>query len=293
MNLTIKHIERGQKLMIQVINEELFNVASTREENENGEFFKTVFNTSFGVKNSKTGKVTQRAITTAVSPYEDPNCGNMSIHTTINKFGNPNVNLRTNDKNVTDTDVFLIAIPFNGFIQEIEKSFNYRIYRGFVVHSDKKNIEFDEKTYKKVAYMMVTINSKVFDKDHKYHTDDISLTVNTFNLETDATTQEKKTVKTTTTISFTNDNGEIVVDVDRIATVVDPVDANDFKNKTIFPIFRDNRARRPKRNNISKENKQITSTNLDSMIDKFNKDCKDNQKSAYNNNKNKGKRKRK
>ena len=277
--------------MIQIINEELFNVTSKREENENGEFFKTAYHTAFSVKNEKTGKMVQRIITTAISPSEDPNIGNMSVYTTTNKSGNPNVSLRTSERYTSDTDVFLIAIPFNGFIQEIEKSSNYRIYRGFVVHSDKKNIKFNGQTYKKVAYMMVTINSKVFDEEHKYHTDKIDLTINTFNLESDGASDEKQTVQTTTSISFTNNNGDILVDVVRDSAVVEPVDANDFKNKAIFPIFRDNKAKRPRNNNF-KERKQEASTSLDSMIDKFNRDYKDNQKSSYNNNKNKGKRKR-
>lgn len=276
--------------MIKIINEELFNVISTKEENENGEFFKTAYNTSFDVKNAKTGKMAPRIITTAISPEEDPNNGNVNIHSNVNKFGNLRVSLRTDERNKHDVNVYLIAIPFNGFIQEIEKSFNYRIYRGLVIHSDKKNIEFNGETYKKVAYMMVVVNEKMFDEDHKYHTDTIDLTVNTFNLETDPDTQEKYTVQTTNTVSFTKNGSYFTRDV----KTVDPIDPEDFKNKMVFPIFKDNRANKSGKNHSnSKENKAHVSNDLDSMIDKFNKDYKDNQKSAYNNNRNRGKRKRK
>lgn len=276
--------------MIKIINAELFRIISTKESNESGEFFKTTFSTSFDVKNAKTGKMSPRVITTAISTEEDPSEGNVNIHTSVNKLGHRRVSLRTNERNKHDMNVYLIAIPFNGFIQEIEKSFGYRIYRGLVIHSDRKNIEFDGETYKKVAYMMVVANEGMFDESHKYHADEIDLVVNTFNLETDPNSQENYTVKTTNTISFTNDGACF----ERKAETVDPINPDDFKNKMVFPIFKDTHVKKSGNTNTgNRENKPHVVRDLDSMIDKFNKDCKDNQKSAYNNNKNKGKRKRK
>lgn len=220
--------------MIKFVNKELFQLNTERERGEHGDYYKTTVSSSIEVTNQKTGKKMHRIITTILSDMEDYNDSsiNVGIRSTTTKNGSARVSLNVSGNNKYDTDVYLVAIPFNGFIDEIEKSFQYRIYRGVMVKSEKRDIVFNGEKYKKIAYMIVVPNLSMLKEEHKYHVDTLSLTVSSYNLETVDDNQE--TVKYTTTVEFKD---RYTVDVTSTTENVDPVSPDDFKGKTIFPIY--------------------------------------------------------
>ena len=219
--------------MIKIINPELFKLETTVEKSENGNYFKTLVSSAIKVSSQKNGEKINRNITTIFSGEEDYNSNNVGIRTVKGQNGSVRVSINSSENNTYDTNIYLIAIPFNGFIEEIEKSFQYRIYRGIMVKADKRTIEFNGKTYKKIVYMIVVPNEKMLDENHKYHEDELQLKISSYNLETkeDGTTD---TLKTTDIIKFTAP-GEFSIDSEQ--QVVDPVNPDDFRGKTIFPFF--------------------------------------------------------
>lgn len=226
--------------MIKFINPELFQLSTVLEHGKSGDFYKTTVSSSVQTTNQKTGEKMNRIITTILSATEDFDDSetNVAIKTTATKNGTTRVSLNVFDNIKYDTDVYLAAIPFNGFIEEIEQSFDYRIYRGLMVKSDKRNIEFQGETFKKVAYMIIVPNLGLLKEDHKYHQDVLTLKVSSYNLETrDDNTQD--TVKYTTTLTFDNDG----YNVDFATESVDPVNKEDFNGKVIFPIYVKNTAK--------------------------------------------------
>lgn len=281
--------------MIHIVNPELFQVTTTQKENEKGSYFQTVVASAMKVKRGKNDKcATNQVLTTIISPVEDYN-STKSMVQMVRKDGKSRTTVRANDQNKYDTPVYLIAIPFNGFIGKISDSKLYRIYRGLIIKSLKKDIEWRGNFYKKCAYMVVTPNSAVFAEDHKYHTDEIVFSVETYCLNTNKEdANDVTTVKTTVTLTI-DQNG--VKDISVLDETVDPVNPADFKGKEVFPLFQPDkkkpsdkrtRDRKPVRGKGSTFDNSATKThsiktekngyegksnkNLDQMIEKANKD---------------------
>lgn len=218
--------------MIKFINPELFQLDTTLEHGENGDYYKTVVS-SVSVANQKTGEKASRVITTIFSDTEDFNDSNAGVKSTQNDKGGVRVSINAFEKNKYDTNIYIAAVPFNGFIEEIEKSFQYRIYRGVMVKSDKRNIVLNGLAYKKIAYMIIVPNENMLSADHKYHVDSLDLRVVSYNLETNES-GDHDTVKYTTTLTFSAP-GEC--SVESVSETIDPINPDDFKGKSIFPIF--------------------------------------------------------
>ena len=271
--------------MIKFINKELFNVETVQGENDHGVYYKTMISSQTEVKNPKTGEMNKKIIASIISPNEDYNT-NISIQTK-NVGKSTRISIKSSERNKFDTDVYFVAIPFNGFIEEIAPSFQYRIYRGIILQNEKRSIEFNGESYKKIAYMIVVPNTSVFKEDHKYHVDEISLVVNSYNLESQED-GSKKTIKKSDTIIFTKDNVEVKVD----NTETEPVNADDYKGKKIFPLYKpankDNKSFNKKPSNKSKEFKKEFNNNskskksLDDMLNDFNKCSDEKQKHISN-----------
>ena len=253
--------------MIKFINERLFDVATKTSSNE--EFYRTTVKAAIQTKNNTNGEVTQRTVGVITSAKESLD-DNVRIWSTMNE-GKQVTKISVSDRNKFDTDVYFIAIPFNGIIKPISKSYDFKIYKGFTVRNEKRNIEFEGKTYKKIAYMIVVPNSAVFDENHKYAKDELTLRVETVNLENceDGT---KDTIQTTTEIIFTKDG----VKVANFEEVTEPIDSKQFINKKVFPIFqiKNEKYDREKKPFVKKEEHKQS---LDDMLEKFNKESSDRQ----------------
>lgn len=149
------------------------------------------------------------------------------------------VKMNTSDSNLYDTDVYMVAIPFNGIIKPIERSYDYRIFRAVIVKSDKRDIEFEGAFYKNIAYMILVPNMQLLLKeDHKYRKDALSF-------EFSYVTREKEPVfdmytffnskETTVTLTFTKEG--LVSSVKETGVKDDYAD--DFTKKgQLFPIYK-------------------------------------------------------
>lgn len=127
---------------------------------------------------------------------------NIRVSTTlINR--KPNIKIRASNNNRFDMDIYMMAIPFNGIIQPIPGSFDYRIYRAFIAQSDRRDIEFEGKLYKKIAYLIMAPNTQLLQEYHTHHKDTLEFDFSFVNREGN----DSKTIckKTTISIRFTKE----------------------------------------------------------------------------------------
>ena len=185
--------------------------------------------------------------------------------------GKPIVKINASDENKFDTDVYMIAIPFNGIIKPIEKSFDFRIFRAFIANSDRRNIEFDGEFYKSIAYMIVVPNIQLLNEDHKYSKE--SLVFN-FSFVTRSSDRDGETRSEETTVSLTFTK-EGLVSVKEVNDVPNDY-ADDFtKRGPLFPIYKpeekSKKESKPKKS-IEPENKNsknVAEERRKKMLDKF------------------------
>ena len=269
--------------MIRFINKELFDLKNVTTDRDT--FVRTNVSTAMKVvKMKKSDEMEQRIVTIIKSETEDYNGEHVAIHASKNKYGKTQISISSNSRNRYDSSLYLIAIPFNGFAEPIAKSNQYRIYKGMVVQSNKRNIEFAGDRYKKVLYLIVEPNFSLLKDDHKNHVDELSLVFTSYNLETRAD-NHVATVKSTNIIKFGPDY--IVEDIEE----VDPVNPEDFKGKELFPLWvpkdtegvdpvNSNKGRRRPQNktfNNDRDEKKDSGSDdkFEKMMDTYNKESKD------------------
>ena len=285
--------------MIKFINEQLFKITTEKVEHEKGDYFKSDVITAMNVVKGRDAKNSGKLlITKIIASNEDYNTSNTAVNVMTLESGKKKVSIKSSDRNKYDSRIFMIAIPYNGFAEPIEHTNLYRIHKGLIAKSSKRNIvlEKDGQTYKKVLYLMVTLNEAVFLEEHKYHTDEIVLKFVTYNLESrkneDTSETVNETVKTTVFITFTKDGASY----NTFSETVSPVNAEDFVGKRIFTVF-EKKPYVPKKGDSEKsyvnkndeEQEHDNKLDLEDMIAKYQKDASYNEKSR---NKKNGKRKR-
>ena len=280
--------------MINFINKELFKVTTEKVSNEHGEYYKTDVTTAMNVLKKQDKKPGKQIITKIISPSEDYNAENTAINTLPLNSGRNRVSIKSSERNKYDSRIYMLALPFNGFAEPLEDTHLYKIHKGMIARSPKRNIGLNGLSYKKVLYLMLTLNEAVFAEDHKYHTDEIVLKFVSYNLESkqDGEAENATTVKTTITVTFTADG----VDYEMVSETVDPVNPDDFKGKRLFRVFEKKSAAQKKDNyekhQVEKSDEKPTSagkTDLDDMIAQYQKDASRNEKSR---NRKGGKKKR-
>lgn len=259
--------------MINLINEELMNITTEEKVNKNGEkYIEVLFKTGIETKNNKTKETKQHVITKLFAESEDYNSEKTGITINTSAYGT-RVGLRSSNQKVkNDTNIYIIAIPFNGYVKPMFRTFDYRIYKSMVVTAEKRNITFHGAMYKKIAYLIVVPNEMMFDESHKYHKDVLELVMESFNLES-ISEDEKETIHATTTISF-KASGEVIWEV--VNEKVDPINPDDFKGQITFPLFRPGNKKDSSTRKHNDESREVpehdnTHESLDDMIEKLNK----------------------
>ena len=181
------------------------------------------------------------------------------------------------NKGNKESYVVLVALPFNGFAEPLPETTDYRIHRGMFVKSDRKTILCNGKKYKKVLYLLVEVNAARFDPEHRNYAEELKLVFSSYNLET--TPEAVNTIKTTSCVTFRKD----AWGYDETSVQVDPVSADDFKGKTIFTVYKNEKTKADNKQEYTKKNESL---NIDSLNAKFSgKDSKKSGKKSHNKNK--------
>ena len=116
----------------------------------------------------------------------------MSVNVNSSNKYQPLVEVRCHEQGDDRANMYIVAFPFNGMIKPIPENPQYRIYKGLIA-SSAKPFFFNNRKYRKVLYLVIEVNKNLFKPDHKYHTDKIELSLESFALFDDRETGEKKT----------------------------------------------------------------------------------------------------
>ena len=116
-----------------------------------------------------------------------------SLKVTENNRGIPQVSVRClKDNSENKSDIYVVAFPFNGMILPIPEDPTYRIYKGMIM-SSVRPFYFKVRRYRKILYLVVEPHRALFNQNHKYHTDTISLKLESYAIYKDKDTGDEKT----------------------------------------------------------------------------------------------------
>lgn len=219
--------------MITFINEWLFSKTTEKMDGRDGrpDFYRTIISTGMAavVDKKNPEKVTSRVIEHVLHTKEDNwNVENTRVGV---KFKNNRGFLRISQKDTNrfDTNVFFIAIPYNGFIAPVERSKNFTIYKAFTVTVEEP-IPAEGESFKHVAYLILVPNRKVIEDEKTA----CEICITGYSTRTDE--EEKKTIKRTTTIEFYNRGGVCDYEITTKDESVLPVNMEDYTKQRIFPV---------------------------------------------------------
>ena len=116
-----------------------------------------------------------------------------SLKVTENNRGIPQVSVRClKDNSENKSDIYVVAFPFNGMILPIPEDPTYRIYKGMIM-SSVRPFYFKGRRYRKILYLVIEPHRALFNQNHKYHTDTISLKLESYAIYKDKDTGDEKT----------------------------------------------------------------------------------------------------
>ncbi len=224
--------------MLNIINQELFNFKSSEKEVPNQEKLHQldIFTTPQASRQIK-DEVRGRQILRLLSSSKEYTSFKQSISVRDNENGKRSILIRANDNVRRDANVFLIAFPFNGVIKPIEYSKQYRIYKGLIASSDSRNIQFKNKKYQKILYLVIEPNMNLFNEDHKYHTDEINITIEAYShCEGDAPDKDDFNIQNKLVLNITKDQFTVENGYDKVPAV----DTSKYRECQLYKQFKIN-----------------------------------------------------
>lgn len=215
--------------MIKLLNENLLSFRTSKDSETNRETLSVVTSNKI-VKNTNTseGEINRKKsydiknknvqsytpINREILKINAPDIDNwnekpMMIKVYDNEKGIPQVEVNVlQDTYQNRANLYVLAFPFNGLLKKIPEDPKYRIYKG-VLASSSKPFFYNGKRYRKVLYLVIEPNLNLFDKDHKYHTDSIDITLESFAIFNDSQ-NKKKTNHDTYTLKIISKSGDYI-----------------------------------------------------------------------------------
>ena len=167
----------------------------------------------------------QGNVRTRIASTLDPN--------SPNRF--PRITVRTSTDTRYDTDVFVVAIPYNGMIKPFRHDTEgLSIYKSIILKSDQATIEHLDTKYRRCAYFVVVPNYKSLAADGWYGPEsNLVMTTAQSDLKARGVTEEtaKWTFKTTT-VRF-GENGLFEITCTEETAPYDVFSPDDIKGKEI------------------------------------------------------------
>ena len=133
----------------------------------------------------------------------------MSLYINSGNRNHPTVEVRCHEQGDDRANLYVVAFPFNGMIKPIPEDPRYRIYKGLIATSIKPFF-YNNRKYRKVLYLVIEINKNLFKDDHKYHTNEIKIELESYALFDDQETNEKKTNYENFTLRIISPNGDYI-----------------------------------------------------------------------------------
>lgn len=167
--------------MIKFVNDELFSFTPTTERPEGKEpFFKLRILTSNKIiKTPRDGEAKDanyfepliREVMTVTAPDENYNQYVSNLRVQDDERGNTKVRVQCfRESTNRNANLFLLAIPFNGRIQPIPRTKDYRIYKGVLVTS-ARTFWFRGNRFRKILYLVIEPNILLFNDQPEMNID--------------------------------------------------------------------------------------------------------------------------
>lgn len=217
--------------MITFINESLFSIESEKRDGKDGapDYYRMIVSSSMPVLNrrnveEKSPKVIEHILYTQEDNFNQLNTSIRMSWVNKRKI----VLLNQKPTNEIDMPVYIIAVPYNGFITPIEKSDMYDIYKGSTVTLEDP-IEYQENTYKHIVY--ITMVPKMTEEKPAV------FTIEGFSIRKDLEGEDQKTFKTVWTFEFKKEeDGSINYEMKSDTSECEPVEFEHSQGAQLFPI---------------------------------------------------------
>lgn len=151
-----------------------------------------------------------REILSVLTPSDDPTSyrnNPVSLRVGENPKGIPTVTIRCLGENdANKANIYVLAFPFNGMIKPIPEDPKYHIYKGIIATSVKPFF-FNGRRYRKILYLVIEPHMALFKADHKYHTNNIPISIESYAIYKDKDTGEEKTNHETYTLDIVSEDG--------------------------------------------------------------------------------------
>ena len=250
--------------MITFINEELFTKIVEKRDGKDGrpDFYRTIIQSSSDVITKRNGKIltAPKTIEHVLHVEKDNfNVENTDLH--VKWVDNrPLIRLNQKPENQTDLSVFLIAIPYNGFMVPVQKSRAYRVYKGIDTTLETP-IEFEGKSFKHIAYITLVPNGKLL-ASIEDGSEDGPTTFEFVSYSTRKENDVQVTTKTTFSLDFSLVNGEIWVEKTVNAEECDPVNREELRRGPLFPLLVNPKKRRNPAKNTNESDRPVYNPKL-------------------------------
>lgn len=163
----------------------------------------------------------------------------------------PRITIRTSSDTRYDSDVFVVALPYDGLIMPFEYDFDaIQIFKSLILKSEQMSIEHEDRKYKRVAYFVVRPNYNYLGNDEWYK---VPLTVTFAQSNRTRENQESDNLKWTlrhVTIKF-GANGLYEITEEDETVPYDQVNPEDLRNapicRVVSPTILDDNGNRVKR----------------------------------------------
>lgn len=225
--------------MISYVNEHLFDVVLTGNgiwSNSGENYERFAIKTSDMVVQSRDGSdsvPSQRIL----AMYNDAGNGNTRIVSTRGGEHNAlRVTVRRSSDTKYDSDVFMVAIPFSGFVVPITESEHLDIFKGTVMRSDQYIDHIDGERYKKILYAVVrpfhkVCNNGVYDDSADF----VVQFAQSNKTRKDQDTSKLKWKMRTVRVKFMTNGGYHITN-ETIEVPFDQFDPEKIKGNNLFPI---------------------------------------------------------
>lgn len=229
--------------MLHIINEALFSFNAEQGNNEeHGAFSKLSINTSPSImrKQQDGDEIVPSVRTFArlVSPTKDYHEHKLAVSTKYLENNHVQVLLKSTPEVQYDTTVYLVAFPFNGIILPIPESDQYRIQKGIVSVSEQYSVQFNNRKFKKVLYLMITPKMSLFSAESEDHVDNIPITFHSYSYnkpkdEYDRT-HEPKSTHESMTLNISATGCEVAWNKETVPSL----DMSQYKGTPLFTLYR-------------------------------------------------------
>lgn len=229
--------------MVNIVNEGLFSFNTELRTNAKtqDQYYKLDINTSTKIirKNAPDSTEPARTVRTfacLTSPEKTYSQYNIIINARDNEFGKRSVMFRAVKESTYNANAFVVAFPFNGIIKPIPFDKRYRIHKGMISMSDEYSIQFNNKNYRKILYLIIEPNMKIFDGDENHDPiEALNIPIESYSLIKDRKNPdaEVKTNFESMTLQITKTG----YTVDWENKVIDFVDMQQYKNTPLYNLY--------------------------------------------------------